>query len=309
MRSNHLKITLRKLTKRCVTVDGLPESCFEFHISKKAREKYECDHAIFSSTGNVVFSDFRAARLLAQQINKHRDLEHFPEQSVKAGQINAMGLLDEILHHVVFLYREQINPKAFEHALGWIEAEVSEKEVDKVLTQFIEQFPPMPVFKKQLDVEAYLKESTGDISNRSIALEEMVLLWLANRNPAFSPFQELFDDALLRKQTAYLQVMQSIDDFFKTQPPFGPDNLALISLLRQPALHAPDSLEDQLKSCQNSCCLQDHGAKHGLHRFPAITRPLRWRPKSHFRHPGKQNRQCRRRLQNQQAALVRQFFP
>ena len=33
--------------------------------------------------------------------------------------------------------------------------------------------------------------------NREIALEELLLLWLANANPAFAPFQELFDDAPL----------------------------------------------------------------------------------------------------------------
>jgi len=220
---------------------------FEFHVSKNARDKYEFDHTLFSSTGNVVFADFRATRLLAQQINKQRDLERFPEQAAKAGQINAMGLIDEILHYVVFLYRKQINPKAFEQALKWVETEVGKKQMDKLLAQFIEQFPPRAVYKNQLDAKTYLKESTSGISNRLIALEEMVLLWLANRNPAFSPFQELFDDALLRRQTAYLQVVQAVDDFFKTQPSFGPDGFDLIAMLRQPAIRAADSLEGQLK--------------------------------------------------------------
>ena len=246
MRSRCLNLMLSGLNNEHSIFQSSLTGHFEFHVSGNVRKKYEFDHTLFSSTGNVVFADFQAARLLAQQINKQRDLERFPEQAVKAGQINAMGLIDEILHHVVFLYQRQINPKAFEQALKWVETEVNEKEIDKVLTQFIEQFPPRAVYKNQLDARTYLKESTNGILNRLIAFEEMVLLWLANRNPAFSTFQELFDDSLLRRQTAYLQVMQSIEDFFKTQPLFGPDKLDLISLLRQSAIEAPDSLEGQL---------------------------------------------------------------
>ena len=31
-------------------------------------------------------------------------------------------------------------------------------------------------------------------TEREVVLEEILLLWLANRNPAFEPFRELFDD-------------------------------------------------------------------------------------------------------------------
>ena len=247
MRTSCLKLKLQKLNSEHAIFRPILAGQFEFHISRTAREKYKFEEALFSSTGNVVFANFQAARVLAQKINDRRDLERFPEQVVKAGQINAMGLIDEILHHVVFLYRKQVNPKIFEQAFEWLHAEVGKKQIDKVLTQFVEQFPPFAVYKNQLEAKMYLKESTSGISNRLIALEEMVLLWLANRNPAFSTFQELFDDSLLRKQTAYLQVLQSVNVFFKTQPSFGPDKLDLISLLHQPAIEAPDSLEGQLK--------------------------------------------------------------
>jgi len=171
MRTDCLKLTLLKLNGEHAILRPFTAGHFEFHISRNTREKYEFDHTLFSSNGNVVFADFQAARFFAQQINKQRDLQRFPEQTVKAGQINAMGLIDEILHHVVFLYRKQINPEAFEQALKWVEAEVGKKQTDKVLTQFIEQFPPREIDKNQLDAKTYLKESTNGISNRLIALE------------------------------------------------------------------------------------------------------------------------------------------
>ena len=77
----------------------------EFHVSRRARDRYQFDQALFSLSGNVIFADFRAARLFAQRMNEQRDLVRFPGQTVRAGQINAMGLIDEILHLVVGLYR------------------------------------------------------------------------------------------------------------------------------------------------------------------------------------------------------------
>ncbi|MFQ5859845.1 MAG: hypothetical protein ACE5LU_29980, partial [Anaerolineae bacterium] len=79
----------------------------EFHISREARDRYEFDEKLFSLTGNVVFANFHAARVFAQKMNERRDLVSFPEQVVRAGQINAIGLIDEILHYVVGLYRQR----------------------------------------------------------------------------------------------------------------------------------------------------------------------------------------------------------
>jgi hypothetical protein len=73
----------------------------EFHVSRKARDRYTFDAALFALSGNVVFANFHATRVFAQKMNEKRDLARFPEQTVRAGQINAMGLIDEILHFVV----------------------------------------------------------------------------------------------------------------------------------------------------------------------------------------------------------------
>ena len=90
---------------------------FELHVSRRARDRYQFDDALFSLTGNVVFANFRAARVFAQQMNEHRDLVNYPERAVKPGQINAMGLIDEILHYLVGVYREQHGADVMARAL------------------------------------------------------------------------------------------------------------------------------------------------------------------------------------------------
>src|SRR5687768_2950420 len=105
----------------------------EFHISRKARDRYQFDEVLFSLSGNVIFANFRAVREFAQKMNEKRDLVNFPEQAVRAGQLNAMGLIDEILHYVVELYRESINKNVMEEALNWLSDQLGADAVDAAL--------------------------------------------------------------------------------------------------------------------------------------------------------------------------------
>ncbi|MEA3376338.1 MAG: alpha-amylase family glycosyl hydrolase [Chloroflexota bacterium] len=219
----------------------------EFHIARELRDLYDFDQALFGLTGNVLFANFHAARLFAQKMNQRRDLVRYPERAVKAGQINAMGLIDEILHYVVQQYREQRKTTVMEKALEWLEEQAGKDELDQTLRRFVDQFPPLAVYRQETDADEYLEDETNGVPNRAIVLEELLLLWLANENPGFSPFIELFDDTELEKGTSYRQVMSGLHDFFDTQPSFGPDDENLIDMLQAPARSSPHSLSGQLE--------------------------------------------------------------
>ena len=225
---------------------------YEFHVSRQARDYYNFDESIFSFNGNVIFASFHTARRFAQQMNDRRDLISYPESAVRAGQINALGLIDEILHLVIEEYRRQRNPQVFTEAASWIIEHVGAEKLDILLLRFVDEFPPLSVYRREMTVDEYLaSESTNasgeSIPNRNIALEELLMLWITNVNPATSPYRELFDDAELETHTTYLQVMDELYDFFETQPPFGPDYQNLIDMLRAPALASPHSLSGQLE--------------------------------------------------------------
>lgn len=218
----------------------------EFHVSRQARDRYQFDEVLFALSGNVIFANFHAARVFAQKINQKRDLITFPEQAVKAGELNAMGLIDELMHYLVGLYRQQKNPMAMRQALDWLVERLGQEAVDGALRRFVNEFPPLAVYRGEMDTDTYLQGETAGVPNRALALEELLMLWLDNLNPAFSPFLELFDDAALEQETAYLQLLVNLYQFFETQPRFGPENQNLVDMLRAPALAVPDSLFGQL---------------------------------------------------------------
>jgi glycosidase len=220
---------------------------YEFHISRTARDRYHFDETLFATNGNVIFANFHAARTFAQRWNQKRDLLHFPEQAMRPGQLNAMGLIDEILHLVVGMYRQERAARAVTEALDWLDGMLGREDVDETLQAFCQQFPPTPVYRREINASEYLAGSTEGIPNREIALEEMLMLWIANVNPAFAPFQELFDDSQLTKETAYARIMPLLHAFFESQPTFGPEEQNLVDMLRAPAQAHPHSLDDQLE--------------------------------------------------------------
>jgi len=211
----------------------MPE--FEFHISRNARRKYGFDEALFALNGNVVLADFAAARRFAESMTRVRG------EVIPASDINAMGLIDEILHILVRQYEKQ-NPGAMRRAF-----ETVRKDADSTLLQFTQEFPPLAVQRGEIEARHYLDMQTTGRPNRQSALEEMLLLSLANANPALAPYRELFDDAELRRTSAYPAVISGLQSFFATEPGFTPAGESLFDALMAPARRAPTSLQAQLE--------------------------------------------------------------
>ena len=213
-----------------------PAHRYSFHVSKSARRKYGLTRDLFSTTGNVVFLDLHAARIFTQRINEMRlktpvaTTAPAPAQEpLRAGDMNAMGLIDEILHYVAGLYRQRVAPGAFAKALAFVEERFGAEKARAALIAFQEEFPPPDAGG---DADTRADAEAGAVPE--VALEEMLMLSLANENGAFSPFAELFDDAPL-EATLYAPVVKAVGEFFRGQPVFGPDDQDLVAMLGSPA--------------------------------------------------------------------------
>ncbi len=222
----------------------------EFHIAREVRERYGVRDTLFSFSGNVVFADIAASRDLAHRMNQARGAEKSPELAVNPGALFAMGLIDEASHMLMAHYRETVDAAVMRDALQWFQGRMGGEALDRLLLRFVEQFPGTPVFRGEQTAAAWLGGETDGVAHREIALEELILLWLANANTAFEPFEELFDDAALTQETKYTELSAGLRPFFATKPPIGPDKLNLIDMLRAPALASPDSLSGQLAFIQ-----------------------------------------------------------
>ena len=214
----------------------------DFHVQKAAREALGADDGFFTARGDVVFPTIERSQLFAQLLNRRRSVQEGPLQ---ASQVNAMGLLHEVFHAVIAAYRSTVAPQAF----GALRAHLAGQlggALDATLLRFVESFPPPAVFGGEKTPAQYLAGSDGGTPHRELVLEELILLWLGNQNPAYAPIRELVSDEPMRRDPGYLQIIQSAGAHFAGEPGFGPDGQSLLELLLAPIRHAPDDLTAQL---------------------------------------------------------------
>ncbi|MBN2874831.1 MAG: alpha-amylase [Spirochaetales bacterium] len=218
---------------------------YEFHVSKSARDLYGLSGAPFSSSSNVVFADFRESRAFADKINAKRSPGD-PSLAIKAGAINAMALIDEILHAVCALYRERVEPSAFTLALDRARVEVGVPESRTALLAFTDSFPPSSVYDGAESSDSWLDGLSDGVGKGPVSLEELLLLRLENENPAFAPYRFLFDDRPLKATAPVEPVLDATEVALRNLRPLGPGGEDLLTLLRAPMRASPHSLAGQL---------------------------------------------------------------
>jgi len=214
----------------------------EFLVSRAARDRYRLDESMFSSTGTVVLADFRAARELAHAINASRS----SQPPITAGELNALALIHEVMHLLVLRYLRQTDSGILGAALRVLEERFGYEPVTAMLVTCVDQFPPAAVRRGDQTPADYVGDVTDDRSHRETVLEELLLLWLANANPAAAALRELFDDSRLRDETPYLECIAELRRFFDRGPRMPGSDGGLFDLLEAPILAAPGSLHEQL---------------------------------------------------------------
>jgi hypothetical protein len=161
-------------------------------ISRAARHRYNFSLDFFRPDGHVVFSDFASARAFALQMSALRP------DPVPASDLYALSLLDEAYHILLKHYHSRYSG-VMGRAMGMLQSALGSK-YDLTLTKFTEEFPPLFVFRGEVTAGVYLATRVpnfGDFGRgvRAAAIEEMLLVNNANKNPAARRYGELFDDS------------------------------------------------------------------------------------------------------------------
>lgn len=219
---------------------------FDLHINISSRKKYQIEDSLFSTIGNLIIADFTQARIVSERINSVRRNEGRFSEQITPGQINALGLIHEIYHLIIRQYEEDENPGIFGRTLEKIKLSLDEKNLDEVLLSFVEEFPPISVYKSELTPAEFLNSASGSKSNREIILEELILLHIENTNPAARPLDELYSDRTIKEKTRYSELLELIEKHFEEEKPVGKEKISLFAFLRKPIVANPFDIEAQL---------------------------------------------------------------
>ena len=205
----------------------------EFHIHRDIRAKCRFSKTLFSSTGNVVIRNINDIYAFTFQYNQVVESGAFgipvrAEQYLKAGQLNAMGLIDEIFHYMCRLYRRDVRADFFSSGYDFVQAELAKEQLpdlDDLLLEFCTEFPPVEVYGGSMRVEDWFRttDPVSGIENKYRAFEELILCKLANENPAFQPFYPLFTDEQLAAHPSYNCFWDSLCEWSSQNEVFGPE--------------------------------------------------------------------------------------
>lgn len=232
-----------------LAIPGIPEVAAavpwrELHVARWARERYGLAEPLFATDGRLILADFDAARRFAERINLVRAAEG--AAPVTPATVNAIGLIDELLHGIFHRVRSEVDAGLLRQLLTTLDRRFGRQVVDGILRRFVVEFPPLVVARGDRSAEEFAIAALAEEAPREALLEELIVLWVANQNPAVAPLRELFDDAPLATEPSYLEVLALLIELLAAVR--LPDGPSLLAALRRPVELAPTSLEDQLRT-------------------------------------------------------------
>ena len=154
-----LSCSLQKLETR----PGAPvaDRIMEFHVHSSIRSLLGMDSSLFRTTGNLIIADFSAARSFADKLRSKSSIGGQDTSRLSAGKLNAMGLIDEILHLVMRIYREKASKEILSALALRASKEVGGREYARLLGEFAREFPSSDVYRGTSSAEDWLASVDG----------------------------------------------------------------------------------------------------------------------------------------------------
>lgn len=218
-----------------------------FPITRRAREIHQFDPSLFSPDGKLNVAELKQVRSIVQQYNLTPTINVVSETKMRPSQLYGMGLLDQIFHKVIFLYKTEINAIAFQNLVISIEESFGLENFRSLLNTFIQSYPPEDVFQNRKASSNFLDEIMTDQVRQEIVMEDLVLLWISTQNPALKPFAQLIWDPDVVNRPNFNLIMDHVESTFSKLQPFGPENQSLVKMLKTPAEIVPESISGQLE--------------------------------------------------------------
>jgi glycosidase len=227
-----------------------PESAtaFEFHLSRLARERYSFDRDLLRRVDDVLHPDEAAV----DDLNYRMNVRLGPlGRGAKPGHLAALVLLQYLLHIMIELYRKDREPRTLKLADDWLNRHFDEEPSAAILQSFSGHYTPLDIFHSRIPLLDYLNREQHQVTGREQTIERMLLVYLANVNPAAASLRDLYDDRELPVREEYLKRIASLEQFFAQLPVFGSRNQSLFEMLYAPIKASPESLLGQLDFIRN----------------------------------------------------------
>jgi glycosidase len=212
-------------------------------VSAEARRRFGVDGAWVSVRGDVLLADPHRAATIAARVAA---VAAPGDPPLRAADLYAGALLEEVYHLVIARYLELVDPHALAEAERRARGSLAER-FEPTLAAFVRRYPP-PDVEAGASAEVILTGSVDGVSRRQVALEEAWTCFLANENPALRGAKPLLDVAPLVAEVPYDELISALRGHFADRPGLpGRADTSLFDLLLEPSRRHPDDLGAQLR--------------------------------------------------------------
>jgi len=182
-----------------------------------------------------------------------------PQPAFSAGELAACGWMGKACLAVIQNYLDS-NQTAFAELDHYLQDKMGLEATRAALLDVIAHFPPRPAISA-LDQKSFFIPAAA----RHNYYYSLLLILVAEYNPAFRSRDGVFTSSRLRKSPLFINLISSLRDFFSLQPEISHCGAPLIDFLVEPGQRCPDSIFDQL------LCITERWAQI---LSPAFTRSL-----------------------------------
>lgn len=222
-------------------VSGIKE---HFYVNRPTRSLFHLNDPDFLRLPADMHESQKKAEEQSRILNAHlSERKSETAETILPAQFHGMKLLHEVLHYVLSKTAAVRNPALFATIRKSFEETLPEQDSLRYLNRFLDSFPTQGIYIGVERTENFLRNP----ENREEVIEESLLVWLNNQNPAFDRFSAFISDRDLRGETAYPKLIRTMLGAMKAMGPAGPDNTDLAELITMPIRHAPNSILDQLR--------------------------------------------------------------
>ncbi len=219
----------------------------QYPINRQARETFS-----FSENFSLIEArkeSQKLARQLAAKMNHKLNSALHPDKIAKASYVYSIGLLHTVFKYISDLYEENVKKPMFENSVEFLDNKLSSKRLQNNFRHVVDTFPLADIYKGKKTADAYLNELQKSKKDRAV-IQDILLIWIINRNPVFSDYNVLFSEQELIRNSEFESIVTYLNHYFEDYKGSSLFNDHILDLLQEPARKYPDSLIKQLKFIQ-----------------------------------------------------------
>jgi glycosidase len=166
--------------------------------------------------------------------------------SFSPGEISAIGLLGKVYLHLLESYQDNYYPRLSEDLDLFLDSQLGSHLYETTIKVILSCFPTPSLYQKSASLSTYSLSVDGTKEKRLALHKSVILILLAEANPAIRKADGLFTTTELRTSSQYQPLLTTLEAFFDTQPESFSTGESLFNMLRSPSRIHPNSIHKQL---------------------------------------------------------------